>query len=128
MATNPRAPSAATITTDESDAGLLAAVLPGEAASAWWNERPQASGEYRRDIAAFGTSWQQGGALLAALPKKPARTAAHEHAETLYRALAKHFTAFRRAGEFVDGPAPGAHGLVPSREQVARESVLVQRD
>src|ERR1700741_1392340 len=130
MPTNTRAPSGAG-TTDESDAAVLAAVLPGEAASTWRNERPKASGDYRRDIAAFGKSWQQGSALLAALPKKPARNAAQAraaafiqrtdrvardaflaaHTETLYRALTKDFTAFLRVGDFVYAAAGEVPGL-----------------
>src|SRR5262249_33861116 len=145
MATNTRAPSGPT---DESDAALLVSLLLGDAASAWWNDRPKASGDYRRDIAAFGKSWQQGSALLAALPKKPARSAAQTraaaliqrtdraardaflaaHTDTLYRALRKDFTASLRVGDFVYAAAGEVPGLVPTREQVARESVLVQRD
>jgi (3,5-dihydroxyphenyl)acetyl-CoA 1,2-dioxygenase len=145
MATNTRAAPA---TADESDAALLSSVLPGDAASVWWNARPKASGDYRQDVAVFGKSWQQGGALLAALPKKPARSAAQEraaaliqrtdraardafltaHADTLYRALTKDFTAFMRVEAFVYAAAREVPGLVPTREQVARESALVQRD
>jgi thioesterase DpgC len=148
MATNTRATSVAALTPDESDAALLASVLPGDAASAWWNARPKASGDYRRDIATFGKSWQQGSALLAALPKKPARNPAQAraaavilrtdraardafltaHRETLYRALTKDFTGFLRVEEFVYAAAREVPGLVPTREQVARESLLVQRD
>jgi (3,5-dihydroxyphenyl)acetyl-CoA 1,2-dioxygenase len=133
---------------DPTDAALIAAVLPGEAASAWWNERPAASGDYGRDIAGFGKSWQQASALLSALPKKPARNAAQAraasliqrtdraardafltvHAETLYRALTKDFTAFLRVADLVYAAAREVPGLVPTREQVGRESALVQRD
>jgi thioesterase DpgC len=132
----------------EADASLLGAVLPGDAVSPWWNGRPKASGDYRRDIAAFGKSWQQGNALLATLPKKPARNAAQAraaaliqrtdraardlflkaHTETLYRALTKDFTAFLRVGDLVYAAAREVPGLVPTREQVAREGVFVQRD
>jgi enoyl-CoA hydratase/carnithine racemase len=148
MATDPRAPSVAAVTPNESDAALLASLLLGDAASAWWNERPKASGDYRRDIATFGKSWQQGSALLAALPKKPARNAAQAraaaliqrtdraardafltaHTDTLYRALTKDFTAFLRVEAFVYAAAREVPGLVPTRKQVARESALVQRD
>jgi (3,5-dihydroxyphenyl)acetyl-CoA 1,2-dioxygenase len=141
-----RAGSAAA--SDQTDAALLSAQLPGEAASAWWSERPTASGDYRRDIIAFGKSWQQGSALLSALPKKPVRNAAQAraaaliqstdraardvflkaHTETLYRALTKDFTAFLRVADFVYAAAREVPGLVPTREQVARESMLVQRD
>jgi (3,5-dihydroxyphenyl)acetyl-CoA 1,2-dioxygenase len=148
MATIDTRAAPATTLSDETDADLLSAVLPAEAASAWWNDRPKASGDYRRDIAAFGRSWQQGNALLAALPKKPARNTAQAraaallqrtdraardaflkaHTETLYRALTKDFTAFLRVGDFVYAAAREVPGLAPTREQVAREGVLLQRD
>ena len=140
--------AATNVTSDQSDAALLTAVLPREAASAWWNERPKASGDYRRDVAAFGKIWQRASALLAALPKKPARNAKQAgaaaliqrtdrgdrdvfltaHTETLYRALTKDFTSFLRVADFVYAAAREVPGLVPTREQVARESALVQRD
>jgi len=140
--------AATNVTSDQSDAALLTAVLPREAASAWWNERPKASGDYRRDVAAFGKIWQQANALLAALPKKPARNAKQAgaaaliqrtdradrdvfltaHTETLYRALTKDFTQFLRVADFVYAAAREVPGLVPTREQVARESAVVQRD
>src|SRR5262249_51259567 len=83
MATIDTRAAAPNVTTDQNDAALLASVLPGEAASAWWIERPKASGDYRRDIGAFGKSWQQASTLLAALPKKPARNATQAHAAAL---------------------------------------------
>ncbi|MBV8754309.1 MAG: hypothetical protein JO328_15710, partial [Hyphomicrobiales bacterium] len=142
------APVVSNMASDQTDAALLAAMLPGEAAAAWWNERPTTSGDYRRDVGAFGKSWQQGSALLAALPKKPVRNAAQAraaaliqstdraardvflkaHTDTLYRALSKDFTAFLRVADLVYAAAREVPGLVPTREQVARESVLVQRD
>jgi (3,5-dihydroxyphenyl)acetyl-CoA 1,2-dioxygenase len=147
MATIAR-PASAPNSADESDAAVLASVLPGEAASTWWNDRPTASGDYRRDSATFGKSWQRGSALLAALPKKPARSATQEraaaliqrtdraardafltaHTDTLYRALTKDFTAFMRVEALVYATAREVPGLVPTREQVARESALAQRD
>jgi thioesterase DpgC len=140
--------AAPSVASDQDDVALLTALLPGEAASAWWNERPTASGDYRRDVAAFGKSWQQGNALLCTLPKKPARDATQAraalliqrtdraardvflkaHIETLCRALTKDFTTFLRVADFVYAAAREVPGLVPSREQVGRENVLVQRD
>ncbi|MBV8776916.1 MAG: hypothetical protein JO258_06950, partial [Alphaproteobacteria bacterium] len=148
MATTDTRTAAPNVAPDQNDTALLSAVLPGEAAFAWWNARPSASGDYRRDIAAFGKSWQQASALLGALPKKPARNDAQAraaaliqrtdrvvrdvflkaHTETLYRALTKDFTTFLRIADFVYAAAREVPGLVPTREQVARESTLVQRD
>jgi (3,5-dihydroxyphenyl)acetyl-CoA 1,2-dioxygenase len=147
MATT-RVTSLANLSPDESDAALLASLVPAETASAWWNDRPKASGDYRRDIATFGKSWQQGSTLLAALPKKPVRNTAQAraaaliqrtdraardaflaaHSERLYRALTKDFADFLRVADFVYAAAGEVPGLVPTREQVARESALVQRD
>src|SRR5262249_31376628 len=132
----------------ENDVALLASVLPSETVSMWRTNRPTASGDYRRDVAAFPQIWQQGFGLLAALPKKPARNQAQAraavliqntdrasrdvflatHAETLYRALTKDFTAFVRVAELVYAAAREVPGLVPTREDVARESVFPQRD
>jgi len=132
----------------ENDAAVLASVLPGEAVSAWRNNRPKARGDYRRDIADFAKTWQQGAGLLASLPKKPARNAAQvraaaliqhadrasrdvflaAHAETLYRALTKDFAVFVRVADLVYAAAREVPGLVPTREEVARESLLPQRD
>lgn len=144
-----RAAPAPSLASDEADAGaILASVLPGEAAAAWWKERPKATGDYRRDIAAFAKIWQQGAELLDALPKKPARSAAQAraaaliqstdrvardaflaaHAQTLYRALTKDFTAFLRVGDLVYAAAREVPGVVPTREQVVQESALPQRD
>jgi enoyl-CoA hydratase/carnithine racemase len=144
-----RAESASHSASEDSEAAsLLASVLPGAATTPWWRERPKAGGDYRRDIAAFSQTWQQGSALIAALPKKPARNAAQAraaaliqrtdraardaflaaHAETLYRALTKDFTAFVRVVDLAYAAAREVPGLVPTREEVEREGVLPQRD
>jgi thioesterase DpgC len=149
FAIDTRAAAGAHPTADDADAGaVIAAVLPGEASSAWWKDRPTASGDYRRDGAAFAKTWRQGAELLAALPGKPSRSdaqarAAHliqrtdraardafltAHAETLYRGLTRDFTAFVRVEDLVYAAAREVPGLAPTREQVARESALVQRD
>jgi thioesterase DpgC len=133
----------------DTEAGtIVAAVLPGEAASVWWSERPKATGDYRRDVAAFARTWRQGADLLAALPGKPSRSAGEAraaaliqdtdraardaflavHAQTLYRALTKDFTRFVRVDDLVYAAAREVPGLAPTREQVARESALPQRD
>jgi (3,5-dihydroxyphenyl)acetyl-CoA 1,2-dioxygenase len=143
-----RAPAASLVAGDAEADAVVTAVLPGEAAAAWWSDRPQATGDYRRDVAAFAKTWRQGADLLAALPKKPARSAAQAraaaliqstdraardaflaaHAETLYRALTKDFTAFVRVEDLVYAAARAVPGLSPTREQVGRESGLPQRD
>src|SRR6202011_5760508 len=69
---------------------------------------------------------------VAALTLRPDRAARDAfltaHRETLYRALTKDFTGFLRVAEFVYAAAREVPGLVPTREQVARESLLAQRD
>jgi thioesterase DpgC len=143
------APANENLIADSAEIGaILAAVLPREAASAWRNDRPKATGDYRRDAAAFAKTWRQGAELLAALPAKPSRSAAQAraaaliqetdrtardaflaaHAATLYRALTKDFTAFVRVEDLVYAAAREVPGLAPTREQVARESALPQRD
>jgi thioesterase DpgC len=137
------------LTADDAEAGaVLNVVLPGEAASAWWGNRPKATGDYRRDAAAFAKTWRQGADLLAALPHKPSRSAAQAraaaliqrtdraardaflaaHVETIYRALTKDFTAFMRVEDLVYAAASEVPGLVPTRAQVERENALPQRD
>ncbi|HXW23464.1 MAG TPA: enoyl-CoA hydratase/isomerase family protein [Xanthobacteraceae bacterium] len=138
---------AADLAADDADPAALLALLP-PAAAAWWNDRPQASGDYRRDVAAFGKTWRQGAELLAALPQKPGRTGAQAraaalirktdraardaflavHAESVYRALTNNLTAFVRVADLVYAAAHEAPGLVPTREEVARESALAQRE
>src|SRR5262249_3342822 len=130
----------------ENDAALLASVLPNETVSMWRTNRPKASGDYRRDVAAFAQTWQPSAGLLTALPKKPARNQAQAraavliqntdrasrdvflaaHAETLYRALTNGFTTFLRVADLVYAAAREVPGLVPTREDVARESVFPQ--
>jgi enoyl-CoA hydratase/carnithine racemase len=132
----------------ESGAVLAAAGLPGEALSAWRTNRPRTTRDFQRDAAAFAKTWRQGADLLAALPKKPKRNAAEAraaalilqadraardaflavHVQTLYGALTNDFSSFVRVEELVYAAATEVPGLVPTREQVAQESSLPQRD
>ncbi|HYS48926.1 MAG TPA: enoyl-CoA hydratase/isomerase family protein [Xanthobacteraceae bacterium] len=127
-------------------AALAAAGLSGEASAAWLANRPAASGDYRTDVAAFGRTWRLGLDLLAALPNKPSRNAAQAsaaalihrmdraardafliaHVEALYRALTKNLAAFVRVENLVYDAAIQVPGLVPTRAEVERESLLDQ--
>lgn len=132
----------------EAAAVLARAGLPGETASAWLTSRPVVTGDYRRDAPAFSRIWRLGADLLAALPNKPARSAAQAsaaalvhgadrsardgflraHVDSVYRALTKDYACFVRVEELVHDAATHVPGLVPARETVAREGALAQRD
>ena len=110
--------------------------------------RPQASGDYRSDSEAFSRFWQAGADLVRALPAKPVRGKADTeradlftresraardgflavHGDALYRALTKDRSEFIRVEKLVYDAARLVPGLVPSQQEVARESLLVQRD
>ncbi len=122
--------------------------LPSNAAGAWLEHSPDVTGDYDRDAAAFSRSWRIGSDLLLALPGKPRRSAAEaeaaeligavgraarerflaRHAEPVYRALTKDCQSFVRVDALVYDAAALVPGLTPTREQVAAESALAQRD
>ena len=135
-------------TTKGADANstLAAAGLSGEAASAWLNNRPSVSGKYRQDIGVFGRTWAQGLDLIAKLPAKASRNSAQAnaaalihrtdreardafliaHAGTLYRALTNDLSKFVRVEDLVDDASSHVPGLVPARDELAREIGLDQ--
>jgi thioesterase DpgC len=106
------------------------------------------SAAFAADCAAFSVRWQEAAAALAALPAKPARTAAEQatatrtlaegralrrafldtHAATLYRALTDDLTRFLRLGELVTAAAAAVPGLVPEAADLARENAHRQAD
>ena len=121
--------------------------LPAQAAADWLASRPDISGDYRLDAAASSHFWIAGLDLLAKLPPKPNRSPAEavaadavlfatraardrflaKHVETLYRTLTRDLRSFVRV-EQLAYDAAAVPGLVPTREQVAAESKLSQRD
>ena len=126
---------------------LEQAGLPAPAVADWLASRPDLSGDYRLDAAASSHFWLGGDGLLAKLPPKPKRSPAEAagagavlsatraardrflaaHVETLYRTLTGNLRSFVRAEQLVY-EAVQVPGLVPTREQVATESELAQRD
>jgi thioesterase DpgC len=126
---------------------LEQAGLAAETAADWLAIQPDLSGDYRLDAAAGSHFWLAGARLLAKLPPKPKRGAAEAaaadlitqtsrqmrdrfldlHAETLYRTLTQDYRSFVRV-EQIAFEAAAVAGLTPTREQVAIESELPQKD
>jgi len=137
----------ASATGSDMQTGLERAGLPASAAADWLASRPDLTGDYRLDAAASSHFWLGGADLLSKLPPKPKRRLAEvaaaeailtatraardrflaAHVETLYRTLTRDFRSFVRVEE-LGYDAAAVPGLVPTREQVAAESELPQRD
>ena len=127
---------------------LTAAGLAAAAASAWSAAEPQGTGEQEEDAVHYATFWARSHQLLKALPVKPKRNdterAAAEtilaatrasrdrflapHAGWIYDRLTKGRTTFVRVEDLVYEAAAAFPGLVPTREEVAAEASLDQRD
>jgi len=131
------------------EAELLSQVgLPAETIAAWIESWPQTSGDYEGDAERFSRFWTLMGELRAMLPPKPARSAAEiaaselltrlggesrdaflaANAEALYRALTEDYGRHLRVDDLAYAAAESLPGLTPTREQVAAESELPQRD
>ena len=103
--------------------------------------RPEVSGDYRRDVEAFGRFWQQVSALRERMPARGddanalAATghATREeflaaHVETVYRAITADLGSFVRVERLVHEAAHMVPGLVPSTEALAAENSHDQKD
>ena len=119
-----------------------------DAAASWAAARPRIAGDFEQDAQAHSKFWRTGTDMLAALPRKPKRnpdqartaeTVLHvgrasredflkHHAAAIYAALTKNRTVFVRAEPLVYDAAKLVPGLVPTRDDVAAESTLTQRD
>ena len=131
------------------EADLLSqAGLPAETIAAWIESWPQTSGDYESDTERFSRFWMRMGELRAMLPAKPARSAVEiaaaellmrlggesrdaflaAHAEAVYRALTEDYGRHLRVDDLAYEAATLVPGLTPTREQVAAESELPQRD
>jgi thioesterase DpgC len=106
------------------------------------------TGRLEADSAAFSDYWRRAEEMLARLPAKPQRgaAAAHEamaileaarrariafldaYIETLYRKLTGDLGRYVRLEDLVFDAAALVPGLVPSREELAREAALKQAD
>src|SRR5690349_14796631 len=131
----------------DAQAQLERAGLPSRIVADWLEGRPDLGGDYERDTAASSRFWLGGADLLAMLPSKPKRGPAElaaadavlastrdlrdrfltRHVETVYRALTRDYGSFVRV-EQLAYDAAAIPGLVPTREQVAAERDLLQRD
>jgi thioesterase DpgC len=127
---------------------LLAAGLPEGAIDAWLGAVPEATSVFTEDARTFGVFWRLGDELVGHLPSKPGRTPAQAkaaaaifakareqrerflrtHVEAVYAAITHDFSRFVRVEELVYLAADVAPGLVPTRQQVAAEAELLQRD
>jgi thioesterase DpgC len=127
---------------------LTSAGLAASATAAWAAAEPTKIGDYGSDRKSYGEFWSQTAALLRSLPKKPRRNDAENaaaqaifsaarsardrflavHAAFLYDELTANRTRFVRIDALVFQAAKALPGVVPSREQVAEEAMLDQRD
>jgi thioesterase DpgC len=123
-------------------------LIAADAAASWDAARPKIAGQFEQDAKAHSTFWRSGADMLAALPKKPTRNpeqaraaetilrvgrASREaflkaHAEAVYATLTGNRTIFVRAEPLAYEAAKLVPGLVPTRDEVAAESELAQRD
>jgi thioesterase DpgC len=126
---------------------LERAGLAVSAVADWLASEAYLSGDYGLDAAASSHFWLGGIDLLARLPAKPKRSPAEAgaadailsttraardgflalHVEALYRTLTRDYRSFVRV-EQLAYDAAAVPGLVPTREQVAAENELPQRD
>ena len=126
---------------------LEQAGIPAPAVADWLASQPDLSGDYPRDAGSCSRFWLGGAGLIAKLPPKPKRTPAElaaadailsttraardgflaAHVEILYRTLTGDYRSFPRVDQLTHDAAV-VPGLTPTREQVAVESELPQRD
>jgi enoyl-CoA hydratase/carnithine racemase len=124
-------------------AGLLDAPI-----DAWLTCEPDAADDFAADRQRYAAFWRTCDALTARLPKKPDRTPVQasavdairrrardarerflrKHVETVYAAVTQDFSRFVRVEELVFAVAEAIPGLAPTRQQIAAEANLIQRD
>jgi thioesterase DpgC len=127
---------------------LRAAGLPEALISEWQAAEPEVTGDLGQDRRSHGEFWRRSDALLARLPRKAARAAAEaatadaihaqarearerflrRHAEAVYAELTRGLSRFVRVEELVLAAAEAFPGLTPTRQQIAAEAGLLQRD
>jgi (3,5-dihydroxyphenyl)acetyl-CoA 1,2-dioxygenase len=127
---------------------LTAAGLAPSAVSDWSSAEPPGTGEREEDAVRYAAFWARSQQLLKSLPAKPQRSAVERagaetilaaarasrdrflapHAEWIYDRLTKGRTAFVRVEDIVYDAAEHFPGLVPTRDEVAAEAALDQRD
>lgn len=127
---------------------LTAAGLFPATVSEWSAAVPSGTGEREEDAIRYAAFWARSQQLLKSLPIKPKRNTAERaaaetilaaaqtsrdrflapHCEWIYDRLTKGRTAFVRVEDLVYDAAAAFPGLVPTREEVAAEAALDQRD
>ena len=127
---------------------LKSAGLGASSVSEWSAAGIADTSDYDSDVRRYGQFWTRCNALLRTLPKKPKRNtsenaaaaailgAAREHrerflgahAEALYDKLTQNRTRFVRIEELVFTAAASVPGLTPTKEQLAAERDLLQRN
>ena len=127
---------------------LMAAGLAPAAVRDWSTAEPQDTGEREDDAVRYAAFWARSQQLLKSLPAKSKRSTAERtaaetvltaarasrdrflapHCAWIYDRLTKGRTAFVRIEDLVYDAAAAFPGLVPTREEVAAEAALDQRD
>jgi thioesterase DpgC len=120
--------------------------IAADAVAPWVQRSPALTGDFQRDAETFSRFWRSGAEVLARLPQKQTRNAEQaraadtvlrtgratreaflkRHAGAVYAALTQDRTVFVRAEPLVYEAAKLVPGLVPTREQVAAQSGLMQ--
>ena len=129
-------------------ARLRIAGLPHEEAQEWSDAFPAATGECESDARRYGAFWRRSMALLQKLPPKPRRNEVEQaaaealltvargsresflaaHVDEVYDLLTERRSKFRRLDDLVYDAAKLHPGLVPTREEVAAETIRRQGD
>lgn len=127
---------------------LVSAGLPPRAVADWIAAEPSGTSDLSTDRRDYGAYWASCASLLSALPKKPARSEPQRiaaerilstarsardrflvtHAHAIYDELTGARTRLVRLEDLIWRAGDVVPGLVPSREQVAAEAALDQRD
>jgi len=135
-------------TTAPLSALLRGAGLTEPAIGAWLGVEPEATGDFAEDRHRYAAFWLHSERLIGELPKKAARRPAEAqaadairersraardrflraHGEAIYASITLGFSRFMRVEELVFAAAEAFPGLAPTREQVAAEAGIIQRD
>lgn len=127
---------------------LISAGLSSRAVADWIAAEPPGVSDFASDRRDYSEYWVASARLLAALPRKPARNDAERaaaeailsaargardrflavHARAVYDELTAARTRFVRLEDLVWMAAEAVPGLVPTRQEVAAETKLDQRD
>ena len=133
---------------EEVSPALAAAGLSSSAIAEWRAAEPGAATDIATDLHDYAGFWLRSNRLLKELPRRPKRSAAEQaaaeailsaarasrerflaaHAAWVYDSVTVRCTRFLRLEDLVYAAAAAIPGLVPSRQEVAAEAALDQRD